>query len=70
MTSGRVIRTSYPAICSKCGRVIRRGRFALWDGQATCMGCVEKAHGVAPRTKDEIDEDDRPVDTGRRGSKA
>lgn len=64
---GRVIRTSYPAICVQCGKVVRRRAQIVWDGEATCMKCARKIRGVAPLTDEEVDELDEPVEHHKEG---
>lgn len=51
---GRFIVLEVPAICSRCGRLVRRGRLALWTaGTVKCYTCAKKGRGEAPESIEE-----------------
>jgi hypothetical protein len=51
---GRFIVLEVPAICVKCGKLIRGGRIALWTaGSFTCYTCAKKGRGEAPESVEE-----------------
>ena len=54
--TGRFIILSNPALCIRCGKLLRKGRGAFWDaGSLCCVVCVRKAKGEAPIDQEERD---------------
>ena len=54
MGAGRFIILANPAICCRCGKVLRTGRGAFWDaGSVTCVSCSVNMRGEAPKDPEE-----------------